>query len=282
MTQRFSTPSALFTLCGLLTFIAPACIAEQPSPAAVSTFNSYVASIESRLAHQHQSPENQSPDHFLAFASRGPQLGSRLRHGDLIIEQLAPPAAAALPGALLHDWRGTAFIPGAKADDFDQLMRDFPAYPQHFSPQVLQTKILTRNGDEFRVLMRVRQRHVLTVVLDTTYDVTFGQLDPERGYTISRSTQISEIDSPGTAAEHALTPAQNHGYLWRLNTYWSYEQRDGGLYIQIESVSITRSIPTGLAWAVAPYIESIPRDSLEFTLRSTCNALHQQQQKTLP
>jgi hypothetical protein len=58
-----------------------------------------------------------------------------------------------------------------------------------------------------------------------------------------------------------------------LNTYWSSEERDGGLYMQIESVSLTRSIPAGFAWAIGPFVESVPRESLEFTLRSTASAL---------
>ena len=52
--------------------------------------------------------------------------------------------------------------------------------------------------------MRVRQRHVITVVMDTVYDVTFGRLDAQHGYSISRSTRISEIDSPGTGGERVL------------------------------------------------------------------------------
>jgi len=77
----------------------------------------------------------------------------------------------------------------------------------------------------------------------------------------------------GQAHEHALGAADEHGFLWRMNTYWSYEERDGGLYMQIESVSLSRSVPTGLGWAVRPFVESVPRESMEFTLRSTCNAL---------
>jgi hypothetical protein len=136
-------------------------------------------------------------------------------------------------------------------------MRNFNAYPQHFSPQVIQAKTLKQQDDHLQAWMRVRQRHVITVVMDTTYDITFAQLDPRHGYTISRSTRISEIASPGAPTEHALNPS---------------EEQDGGLYMQIESVSLTRSIPRGLGWAVQPFIESIPRESLEFTLRSTCNA----------
>jgi len=182
-----------------------------------------------------------------------------------------------LPGAMLHHWRGTAFAPGVKAADFERLMKNFSAYSQIYAPGVLQAKAVSQAGspgdDRFRVWMRVRQHHVITVVMDTTYDVTFGRLDPGHGYSISRSIGISEIYSPGTKSERALSPSEEHGFLWRLNTYWSYEERDGGLYMQIETVSLTRSIPPGLGWAVRPFVESVPRESLESTLRSTCTAL---------
>ena len=121
--------------------------------------------------------------------------------------------------------------------------------------------------------MRTRQKHVITVVMDTTFDITFGRLNAQQGYSISRSTRISEIEKAGTSKERALGADEEHGFLWRLNTYWSYEERDGGLYMQIESVSLTRSIPTGLGWAIKPFVESVPRESLEFTLQSTCDAL---------
>jgi hypothetical protein len=124
--------------------------------------------------------------------------------------------------------------------------------------------------------MRVRQHHVIAIVMDSTYDIRFGRLDPRHGYSISRSTQISEIESPGTASEHALSPGEEHGFLWRMNTYWSYEERDGGLYMQVEAVSLTRSIPRGLGWVVRPFVESVPRESLEFTLQAACRAIRKQ------
>jgi hypothetical protein len=199
--------------------------------------------------------------------------GARLRGEELIIERLTPSTGADFSGALLHHWRGTAFAPGARAADFERLMRDFNSYPQHFSPQVMQAKVLSQNGDRMQAWMRVRQHHVITVVMDTTYDVAFGRLDVQHGYSISESTRIAEVDAAGTGRERVLDANQEHGFLWRLNTYWSYEERDGGLYLQIEAMSLTRSIPHGLGWVVGPYAESIPRESLEFTLRSACNAL---------
>jgi hypothetical protein len=121
--------------------------------------------------------------------------------------------------------------------------------------------------------MHVRQQHVITVVIDTTYDITFGQLDVRHRYSISKSTRIAEIDAAGTRAERTLSASEDHGFLWRLNTYWSYTEQDGGLYLQIEAVSLTRSIPRGVGRAIQTYVESIPRETLEFTLRSACNAL---------
>jgi hypothetical protein len=178
-----------------------------------------------------------------------------------------------LPGAILYQWRGTAFAPGAKAANFERLMKNFNDYPQHYSPQVLQAKVLAQQGDRYQAMMRVRQVHIITVVMDMDYDIVFARLDAQHGWSIAHSTRISEIDAPGTSHERALGPGEGHGFLSRLDTYWSYEERDGGLYMQIESVSLARSIPRGLGWALDPFVEGVPRESLEFTLRSTCNAL---------
>jgi hypothetical protein len=244
-------------------------LCEAAPPQAVSAFNFYCQDVEARLARQHASAVG-----FLARAAvDAGSLDGRLRRGEWIIEQLSPSTRADVSGALLHHWRGTAFAPGATSADFKRLMQDFPAYPQHFSPEVLQASALMRSGDKTRVRMRVRQQHAITVVMDITYDITFGQLDTHHGHSTSRSTRIAEIESPGKPTERVLTPQEEHGFLWRLNTYWSYEERDGGLYLQIEAVSLTRSIPSGLGWLIRPYIESIPRESLEFTLRSVSSAL---------
>jgi hypothetical protein len=256
---------------GLLILQSVGSVAAEPAPAATSAFDSCIQGIESRLAAQHG-----STGAFLAGAALNESSTMRLRRGELIFEKLTPSTAADLPGAILHHWRGAAFAPGAKAAGFERLMKDFNNYPQNFSPQVVQAKILAQQGDRFQVTMRVRQRHGFTVVMDTAYEINFEQLDARHGYSISRSTRIAEIDAPGTSAERTLTAQQEHGFLWRLNTYWSYEERDGGLYMQIESVSLTRSIPRGLGWAIGPFVESVPRESLEFTLHSTCNALSKQ------
>jgi hypothetical protein len=270
MTQRFCPASRLSLPFGLLLFLlAPTCSRGDAPAAALSTFKDYAGAVELRLTRQHR-----SRDGFLAVEIRTPEDEARLRRGEFLLEQLTPPGGTELPGALLHHWRGTAFVPGATAAGFERLIRNFNAYPQHFAPEVVQARAVPLTDGHLQAWMRVRQRQVITVVMDSTYDVSFGQLDMRHGYSISRSTRIQEIDSPGTSRERALTSDEEHGFLWRLNTYWSYEERDGGLYMQIESVSLTRSVPTGLGWAVRPLVQSVPRESLEFTLSSARKALH--------
>jgi hypothetical protein len=243
-----------------------------PTAAAAKGFDQYVAQVEARLKQQHE-----SNDGFLAAAD-----WARVKRGELVIERVNADPTPVLAGALLYHWRGTAFAPGATACDLERLLSHFAGYPQVYAPQIVSARVTPGNDGHFQTTLRVVQKHVITVVLDTSYDVqfyptgTYSSPSGTRGYSIAHSTHIDEIQSPGTASEKALDANHEHGFLWRLNTYWSWEERDGGLYMQIETVSLTRSIPSGLGWAIGPFIESIPRESLEFTLRATTNALRRQ------
>jgi hypothetical protein len=252
------------SLAGLVALVAlqPPRVRAEESPAAKAAFNAYVSGVEARLKQEHAS----------ATSILAPVDTARLRGGDFIVEDLTPGDNKKMDGALLHDWRGTAFVPGAKAADFDRVMKDFAAFPKYFAPQILQTRVLSQDGDDYRITMRVRQKHIITAVLDMDYDTTFVHAGAG-GYSISRSTRVVEIDSPGTPQERTLPPNQDHGFLWQINNYWSYEERDGGLYIQVESVSLSRSIPAGLGWAIGPFIKSVPRESLEFTMHAAYKAM---------
>ncbi len=235
----------------LLLFGSPA--RTQPPPESLHIFHLYTNAVEARLTDRHRSPGTFLP------ASPAP--------GQDMLEQLTP--AAQPPGALLHHWRATRFLPGAHLADMEQLLRNLDQYPRLFAPDVVAARVLESTPDHLTATLRVRQKHVLTVVLDTTYSISLGRLDSSHGFSSSRSTRIQEIGPAG----NALPPGEEHGFLWAQNTWWTYEERDGGLLVQVESVSLSRSIPTGLGWAVRPFVESVPRDSLRFTLDRTAQAL---------
>lgn len=253
MTHRKAHEAAPVLLALLIPGAASGRLASEAPPQAVEGYRAYIDSVETRLAAQQSAAES-----FLC-----PTDQVRLNGGELIVERLTA-AGAGPPGASIHDWRGSAFVPGARAKDFERLLMDFDNYPKNFAPQVLEARILARDGGRVQAWMRMRQKRGLAVILDATYDVTFAHLDAAHGASTSRSVRITQIEPAGNAFD---------GLLWRQNTYWSWEERDGGLAIQVESVSLTRSIPRGLGWAIGPFAESIPRQELEFALRSACTWL---------
>ena len=51
------------------------------------------------------------------------------------------------------------------------------------------------------------------------------------------------------------------GYLWRLNAYWRYQQVAGGVLMEYEIVTLSRSVPLLLRWMVAPIINRESRSA---------------------
>jgi hypothetical protein len=83
----------MFVIGGLLLSMDATLLMGEPTPVAVSAFNSYTKAVESRLAQQHR-----SPNAFLAPATSDPTSAARrLRRGDEIIERLTPSAGATSP-----------------------------------------------------------------------------------------------------------------------------------------------------------------------------------------
>ena len=168
----------------------------EPPAAAVAGFDSYVEAVEARLAGQHRSAG------WVSWQARlGARRASAAAAGRVGGRADDAAGGAELPGAMLHHWRGTAFAPGATAADFERLMRDFGGLSAAFcAAGAAGEGGGAAMGDHVQAWMRVRQKHVITVVMDTTYDVTFGRLDAQHGFSISRSTRIAEIDAAGTGA----------------------------------------------------------------------------------
>jgi hypothetical protein len=93
--------------------------------------------------------------------------------------------------------------------------------------------------------MRLLKKKVITVVLDTEHDVHYFQVGPRKWRSISRTTRVSEVKSPGKPDEHTLAPGTGEGFLWKLTTFWRFEERDGGTWVECEAVSLTREVPAG-------------------------------------
>jgi hypothetical protein len=200
----------------------------------------------------------------------------RMQNQEVVTGHLETPDASGkfhTPGALIHHWVGTVFIPGVSLQQVLRLLQDYDHQAEYYSPDVVKSKLVEHTDGDFKVYLRLKKKKIVTVVLDSDYDVHYEQLDAARAQSQSYSTRIVEVEHPGEANERQLPPGNDSGYMWRLNSYWRFLEKDNGVYVQCEAISLTRDVPTGLNWLIGPFIESIPKESIEFTLQSTRNAV---------
>jgi len=197
---------------------------------------------------------------------------ARLRLGQVVIERTETREIAgsiSTPGALIHHWVGTILIPGTTLGRLLGTIQDYDRHQEYYGPEVVKSRTIEHSGDDFRIYLRLKRVKVVTAVFDTEHQVRYHTLDATRAYSESRSTRIAELKDPGEAGERALPPGEGRGFLWRLYSYWRFYETQEGVYVQCEAVSLSRDIPTGLGWLIGRFVRSVPRESLEFTLRST-------------
>jgi hypothetical protein len=194
---------------------------------------------------------------------------AELRKGNLVIERLETldhGKTISIPGGLVHHWTGTVFIPGATLAQTLDFMKDYNHKQDYFQPDIQRSKILRRDGDDFLVNLRFYKKKVITTVIDTDHQVHYHLVDPAHAWSRSHTTRIQEVENSGEATERLEPQGHDRGFLWSMDTYWRFQEKDGGTYVECQSLSLTRDIPTGLGWAVGPFVTSVPRESLTFTL----------------
>ncbi len=179
----------------------------------------------------------------------------------------------ACPGGMIHHWTGVVFIPGAKLEDVLGVLEDYDKHSVYYAPDVERSKVESRDGDHFRVFLRFRRHKVITVVLNTEHEVQYFHDTLGKAHSRSSAVRIAEVENAGKNDEREKTPGDDGGFLWRMETWWRMEERDGGVYVQSEAASLTRDIPMGVGWMIRPFVTGIPRETLTFTLEATRKAV---------
>jgi hypothetical protein len=252
-------------ICGL-TYVG---LAQQTQT--TKAFDLYIAAAEKRIIQARGKSDSFLRIDALSAAQRS-QVMERLRQGEVVIEKQGE-TPSEISGGLIHDWVGMVLIPKVTVAQVLALVQDYGHSSQHYAPDVVKSRLVSHTGDDFQVFMRLHKHKIVTVVLDTDYDVHYGRIDATHQFSFSRSTRVSEIANPGTPDERTVAAGHDHGFMWRLNSYWAFEQVDDGVLVECEAISLTRDIPSGLGWMIGPFVNSIPRESLQFTLGATRNAL---------
>lgn len=171
-------------------------------------------------------------------------------------------------GGLIHDWTGAILANGVTVDQVLKVLQDYDDYKKVYPPEVVDSKLLGHEGNQWRAYLKIVKKKALTAVLNSEYEVEYRPLGEGRWAMISRSTKMAEVDNG-----KELPAGAGHGFLWRLNAYWLIEPRPGGVYLECRTISLSRNIPTGLGWIIRPMVSSLPRESLTATLEATVRAV---------
>ena len=207
------------------------------------------------------------------WCDASPDRARQVREGQVLAEFWSGQKPAKVPNGLIHDWIGAAFVPATNLEATLALIQDYDNHKNIYQPEVIDSKLISRRGDNFQIYLRLLKKKILTVVLDTEHDVRYRSLDAAREDCRSRTTRIAEVENAGSEQENVLPPDTGYGFLWRLNSYWRFQARDGGVYVECRAVSLTRDVPLGLGWIIEPIIQKLPKESLIQTLASTRQAL---------
>jgi hypothetical protein len=261
--QRLPSAAVLF----VATAIATATAAEL-RPATVTAFEQYVRLTESR--------RNTERGTTLLWIDRVPaaqrSVAERaLRRGEVLVdrqETLDGARPIAIPSGLVHHWIATVFIRGATLADTVALAQDYDHHAQVFTPAVARSRTVEHADNRFVVAARFVQKKVITVVTDVDSVAHFDVLDPSTVEARVYATRIAEVESAFTPSERVVTPGTGRGFLWRMNTYCRFVARDRGVFVEFESVTLSRDLPAGIGWLIRPFVTSVPKDSLVFTLET--------------
>ncbi len=240
-------------------------VAAVMQPEASQAFDRYASLVEQEI---------NRPGPFLKLDLQ-PDVKRRVLAGEVVVvprQELDHGNQIGAPHAIIHDWQGFVFVPGATLDQLSSALLDYSRYPQYYKPDVIAARLVSDNGSSRRVFLRLYRRLVFPVVLNTEYDVQYVRLGPNQQTMMSKSTHIGEVRHPNGDLNDEEPPGHGFGFLWRLNSYWKFEQVKGGVIAECRAISLTRDIPYGFSWALRDVVEHFPQDSMARTLEGTRRA----------
>jgi hypothetical protein len=206
-------------------------------------------------------------------------LYTRLKQGQVLVQEMKTREDGQpirVPDGLIHHRVGVVFIPGATFRQTEALVTDYDNYQNVYKPDIDRSKLLRRDGNDAKIYLRFYKKKVLTIVLNTEHDVHYFSIDSRHAHSRSYSTRIAEVEDPSKPESSERPVGNDRGILWRLNSYWHFVEKDGGTYLQIESISLSRDLPAVIDWLIGSSISSVHKEILYDMLRATRESLTHQ------
>jgi len=241
--------------------------AAQLQPETVSAWDAYVETVKAGVsAHCER-------NRFL-WTDQDAERLRQVRAGEIAIAPAGSRSPQRVPDGLIHHWIGAAFLPGATVNEVFAIVRDYGRYQEFYRPAVVSSKTLAKTGGGDRFTMVVMNGVLFAQrAVDSDYQGRYVQLDPNRWYGITYTTRVQEIENYGEPSECRLPAGIGSGYIWRLFSVTRFEERDGGVYLELEAIALSRGIPPQFAWLVHPIVRHFARNSLLTSLEQTRQAV---------
>ena len=226
----------------------------------LKTWDAYVQTIDAQTQGRIQGS-------FL-WVDEDPDRVARVRAGKILVSPVGEKNPKPVPSGLIHDWIGAAFIPNARLSDVLSAVRDYDRYKEFYKPTVVDARSLGTDGGCDKYSMRlVNNETVAETALDSEYEACYLRLDERRWYSNAHTTRVQEIRHYGRPDQQELPPDQGSGYVWRLYSVARFQERDGGVYIELEAIALSRDIPVGVRWLVDPIVRRVSRNTLLISLQ---------------
>ena len=257
-----------FSLTLLLLANAALSAAVELKPETIQAWESYLAIIDRSM----QPPP--ADDARFLLLDQTPEQTQALQRGTVLISQLNRQPSVAIPHALIHDWVGALFIPKASLTELLTVARGYDHFSQWYAPTVIGARLISQKDGKDRFTVNyIRRVLFVTAILQIEYETQYVEVNPTRWYSVSRSTRIQEVDKSERPTQRDATRDDATGYLWRIYTLTRYEQGVEGVYLEQESVALSRPIPNSLSWVVEPVVRKLAKDLLKKSIVNTKQAV---------
>jgi hypothetical protein len=237
-------------------------------PRTVQIFDRYVTQFEKNVQSAFEQSGRMWMDAGTSCCMRSGTFGS----GKPVVE---PRENNDVDGGSIHHFSGSIHVPGGTIADVRRIMQDYTNYPRYFKPDVskgsgMMNPDSTPADEHFTSrLFLVESTLWVGVGYDAVYDTHYRQIDPHRWESISTAQSIKELREPKDAAKGYYPEGDDHGFLWRTNTYWFVRENSGGLDMELDSMTLSRPVPTGFAW----WGSRRTHDAVDKMLRDMKNAI---------
>ncbi len=263
MTKKMAHKIGIAAILILLRF-HPSTAAATLKPETKAAWDAYLqaanAAMQARL---------QPGAHFL-WLDDNPDRAESIRSKGLYIAPVGPHIPKKVPSGLIHDWLGVGFVPNAKIDDILHVVRDYDRYKEVYRPGVIDSISHGSDGVKDLFSMRLVNKSVVAkTALDTDCEASYFRVDDRRWYSVSNTTHIQEVDKFGTPEQRTLPEDHGTGLIWRLSSITRLEERDGGVYAELEAIALSRDIPVAFRVFATPIVRRVSKDSLATSLHQT-------------